>query len=209
MDYFAGLDISMDETHICVSTALAQGEGHPAARRGKLRGPHAPTRRCSLPCSVAHPRGARQSVDPFGRRALPDVPGWRSATGVAPVGVPLSPQARQLVEHGGDRDGRPDQRLRQPTARGAPLRSHRQPHRELCGRRHANSAATAHKSRYHVGRDAAWLTNDRVVKTNLGSGMQVQRSDSAMTISASVYGTAAKFYHNRSARMATHLRGRR
>ncbi len=40
------------------------------------------------------------------RRALPNLPAGRSATGAAPIGVPLYAQARQLVEHGGDRDRR-------------------------------------------------------------------------------------------------------
>jgi hypothetical protein len=51
---------------------------------------------CSLPRGGAHPRGARQSVDPFGRRPLPDVSSRRSATRAAPTGVPLCPQARQF-----------------------------------------------------------------------------------------------------------------
>ena len=40
----------------------------------------------------------------FGRRALPGLPRLRSAPGAAPIGVPLCPQARQLAEHGRDRD---------------------------------------------------------------------------------------------------------
>ena len=40
-----------------------------------LRRLHARARRRPLPRGRAHPRGARQPVDPFGRRALPDLPG--------------------------------------------------------------------------------------------------------------------------------------
>ena len=63
------------------------------------------------PEARAHSRGARQLVDPFRRRALPDFPSRRSATGAAPAGVPLRPQARQLAEHGRDRDRRPGQSM--------------------------------------------------------------------------------------------------
>ncbi len=63
------------------------------------------TRRGSLSRGGAHPRGARQSVDPFARRPPPDLSGQRSLTGAASTGVPLCPQARKLAEQGGDRDG--------------------------------------------------------------------------------------------------------
>ena len=46
-------------------------------------------------------------------------PACRSATGAAPVGVPLCPQARQLAEHGRDRDRR--------AARPMPRPAHRHP----------------------------------------------------------------------------------
>ena len=55
----------------------------------------------------------------FGRRALSSLPRLRSATGAAPAGVPLRPQARQLAEHGGDRDWR--------AAQPMPGQAHRQP----------------------------------------------------------------------------------
>src|SRR6266702_3195513 len=54
---------------------LAQGEGHRAARRAGLRRLHARTCRCALSGGGAHPGGARQPVHPFGRRALPNLPG--------------------------------------------------------------------------------------------------------------------------------------
>ncbi len=41
-----------------------------------------------------------QSVDPLGRSPLPSLPARPSPTPAAPPGVPLCPQARQLVEHG-------------------------------------------------------------------------------------------------------------
>ena len=58
---------------------------------GRLRRLHARTRRCPLSQGGAHSRGARQPVDPFGRCALSDLPGCRSATAAAPIGVPLRP----------------------------------------------------------------------------------------------------------------------
>ena len=54
---------------------VAQGEGHRAAHRGGLRHLHARSCRCPLSCGQAHSRGARQSVNPFGWRALSDLPG--------------------------------------------------------------------------------------------------------------------------------------
>ena len=53
-----------------VASALAQGQGHRAARRRGLRPLHARTRRRPFSRSRTHPRRARQSVDPLGRRAL-------------------------------------------------------------------------------------------------------------------------------------------
>ena len=54
---------------------LAQGEGHRTARRRGLRRLHARSHRCPLSRRRAHSCRARQSVNPFGRRALPDLPG--------------------------------------------------------------------------------------------------------------------------------------
>ena len=54
---------------------LAQGEGHRAACRRGLRRLHARSRRRPLSRRGPHSRGARQPVDTFGRRALPDIPG--------------------------------------------------------------------------------------------------------------------------------------
>ena len=69
--------------------------------------------------------GARQSVDPFGRRPLPDVSGRRSATRAAPIGVALCPQARQLGEHGRDRDRRTGLPMPRPTNRKLRAPRHR------------------------------------------------------------------------------------
>ena len=65
----------------------------------------------------AHPGRAGQSVDALGRRALPSLSRRRSATGAAPAGVPLRPQARQLAEHGRDRDRRAAQPMSGPAHR--------------------------------------------------------------------------------------------
>ena len=100
-----------------VNRPRAQGEGHRTARRGRLRRLHARPHRCPLSRGAAHSRGARQPVDPFRRRALPDFPSRRSATGAAPAGVPLCPQARQLAEHGRDRDWRAAQPMPGPAYR--------------------------------------------------------------------------------------------
>ena len=53
----------------------------------------------------------------FRRLALPGLPALRSATGAAPAGVPLCPQARQLAEHGRDRDWRAAQPMPGPAHR--------------------------------------------------------------------------------------------
>ena len=76
-----------------------------------------------------HSRGARQPVDPFTRRALPDFSTRPSTTHPAPPGVPLRPQARQLAQHGGDRDRRPGPPMPRSTHRQ--LRSARRRNRSL------------------------------------------------------------------------------
>src|SRR6195256_2934516 len=85
---------------------LAQGKGHRPADRGGLRHLHARTQRCALSRGRSNSCGPGQSVHPFVRRAVPSLPALRSAKGPAPIGVPLCPKARQLVEHGGDRNRR-------------------------------------------------------------------------------------------------------
>ncbi len=50
--------------------AVAQGQGHRAARGRRLRPMHARTRRCPLSRCRVHPRRAGQPVDPLGRRPL-------------------------------------------------------------------------------------------------------------------------------------------
>ncbi len=87
------------------------------------------TRRGSLSRGGAHPRGARQSVDPFARRPPPDLSGQRSLTGAASTGVPLCPQARKLAEQGGDRDRRPGFPMPRPAHRK--LRAPRRRNRRL------------------------------------------------------------------------------
>ena len=54
---------------------LAQSEGHRAARRGRLCRLHARAHRCPLSSGRAHSGGARQFINPFGRRALSGIPG--------------------------------------------------------------------------------------------------------------------------------------
>ena len=80
------------------------------------------------PSAEPHQSGARQSVDPFGRRALPDIPGRRSAPDAAPARVPLRPQACQLAQHGRDRDRRP----RPPMPRPSHQQLHAPRRRDRC-----------------------------------------------------------------------------
>jgi hypothetical protein len=58
--------------------------------------------RCALSRGRSNSGGPRQSVHPLARRAVPSLPALRSTKGPSPIGVPLCPKARQLVEHGGD-----------------------------------------------------------------------------------------------------------
>ena len=58
-----------------------------------------------------------QPVNSLPRLALPGLPASRSATGAAPAGVPLRPQARQLAEHSRDRDWRAAQPMPGPAYR--------------------------------------------------------------------------------------------
>ena len=81
-------------------------QGAPSAARPRLRRVHARSRRCPLSRRRAHPRRAGQPVDPLARRALPGLRARRSQTHAAPPRVPLHPEARQLAQHGGDRDRR-------------------------------------------------------------------------------------------------------
>ena len=111
---------------------LAQGKGHRPADRGGLRHLHARTQRCALSRGRSNSCGPGQSVHPFVRRAVPSLPALRSAKGPAPIGVPLCPKARQLVEHGGDRNRR--------AARSMPGPPHRHT-RATCVRDHRLGAA--------------------------------------------------------------------
>jgi len=58
-----------------VNPPLAQGKSHGAARGARLRHLHARSHRSPLSRGRAHSRGARQPVNSFGRRALPELPG--------------------------------------------------------------------------------------------------------------------------------------
>ena len=123
-----------------VASALAQGQGHRTAHRRRLRPMHARTRRCPLSRGRLHPRRAGQPVDPLGRRPLRGLPARRSPAHPAPPGVPLHPQARQLAQHGRDRDrraarpvpGPPNRRPKAPRPRnrrlGATAKRRRRPH---------------------------------------------------------------------------------
>jgi len=64
---------------------LAQGKGHRAPHRAGLRCLHARDHRHLLSQGRAHSGGAGQSVDPCGRRALPDLPGRSGAADAAPA----------------------------------------------------------------------------------------------------------------------------
>jgi len=105
--------------------ALAQRQGHRAARRRGLRPMHARARRCPLSRCRVHLRRAGQSVDPLGRRPLPGLRARRSSPHLAAPAVPLRPQARQLAQHGRNRDrcparpvpGPQDRRLEPPRCR--------------------------------------------------------------------------------------------
>ena len=82
---------------------------------------HARARRCPLPRSREDPRRARQSLHPLPERALPDLPAARGTARATPPRVPLHAKARQLAQHGRDRDRRPAQPVPRPP--------HRQPQR--------------------------------------------------------------------------------
>jgi hypothetical protein len=93
---------------ICSSSSTCIGPG------AKSKSPIAVPPSTSLPAwellrslsqSGAHPRRAGQSVNPHGRRTLSSLPVCRSPP-AEPPGVPLRPQARQLVEDGRNRDWR-------------------------------------------------------------------------------------------------------
>src|SRR5215216_5952527 len=117
--------------NLCLSrrqSALAQGQGHRAAHRRGLRPMHARTRRCSLSKRRHDPGRPGQLVEPLGRRPLPDFRSDRSPAHPAPPRVPLHPQARQLVQHGRDRDrgaARPMPRPSNRPSRGTQLRDRR------------------------------------------------------------------------------------
>ena len=96
-----------------------------------------------LSAGRADPRRARQPVDPLRRRAVRDLPGARGAPHPAPPGVPLHPQARQLAQHGRDRDRR--------AARPVP----RPPHRRA---RRLNAEITAwERQRNAAGARISWM----------------------------------------------------
>ena len=71
------------------------------------------------PEAELHPRRAGQLVDPLGRRPLRGLPAGRGPPHPAPPGIPLHAQARQLAQHGRDRDRR--------AARPVPRPPHRRP----------------------------------------------------------------------------------
>ena len=60
----------------------------------------------ALPVRGANPGRARQPLDPLAGRAVRDFRGHRSASHSAPARIPLHAEARELAEHGGDRDRR-------------------------------------------------------------------------------------------------------
>ena len=77
------------------------------------------------PDAELHPNRSGQPVDPFGWRPLPGLRAGRSQTHLASSGIPLHPKARQLAQHGRDRDRcvarpmprSPHRRLEAPQAR--------------------------------------------------------------------------------------------
>src|SRR5215216_5255802 len=90
-----------------------------------------------------------QLVEPLGRRPLPDLSG-RSPAHPAPPRVPLHPQARQLAQHGRDRDrgaARPMPRPSNRPSRGTQLRDRRMGAATKRDRRSHRRGAPAHPGR--------------------------------------------------------------
>src|SRR3982750_3561787 len=96
---------------------LAPGHGHPAAYGPRLRPMHARARRGRPPTGGAGPGGAGQSLDPHAGRALRGLSGRGGTSPPASAGVPLHAQARQLAEHGRDRDRRSQGAVLEPPHR--------------------------------------------------------------------------------------------
>ena len=93
-----------------------------------------------FPEAEKNPRRAGQSLHPLRERPLPDFPRARGAAHPAPAGVPLHAQARQLAQHGRNRNRCPTRPMPRPTHRqprsprlrnrplGAPAKPKRRPH---------------------------------------------------------------------------------
>lgn len=97
---------------------VAPREGDRSPRQRRLRRMHARARRRALPAGRADPRGSRQPIDAPSRRPLRNFPGRRGAKNSAPPRVPLHAEARELAEHGGDRDRRARRAMPRPTHPG-------------------------------------------------------------------------------------------
>ena len=118
---------------------LAQGQGHRRARRTRLRPLHARPCRHPLSRCRAHSRRPRQSADPLARRALPGLAAIRGAAHPQAAGVLLHAQARQLAQHGQDRDRRPARPMPRPS-----YRKPRPPVAEIAAWEHQRNQSRAH-----------------------------------------------------------------
>ena len=97
-----------------VNRPLAQGQGHRATCRRRLLPMHARAQRRPFPRSRKDPGRHGQPLDPQPGLPLQRPARTRGQAHPPPPGVPLHPQARQLAQHGGDRDRRPARPMPRP-----------------------------------------------------------------------------------------------
>ena len=151
------------------ASALAQGQGHRPARRRGLRPMHARTRRCPLSRRRLHPRRAGQPVDPLGRRPLRGLRARRSPAHSAPPGVPLHPQARQLAQHGRDRDRRPARPVSGPPNRRSQKRL-------------VSEIAAWERQRNAAGARIKWMFTTDKARTKMGRAYPRHRQRVIITV---------------------------
>ena len=94
-------------------------------------------------------------------------PALRSATGAAPIGVPLRPKARQLVEHGRDRDRR--------AARPMPGPAHRHAERLV------SEIAAWERQRNATGARVKWMFTTEKARAKMGRAYPEPASTQAPT----------------------------
>ena len=133
------------------STRIDPGAGSRSQNDAPLRilpQLHARSRRSPLPSGRCRPGRSGQSVDPFSGRALRSLSGAGSPPHLAPPGIPLHAQARQLAQHGRNRNRR--------LARPVPRPSHRQKDRLVA------EIAAWEEQRNEAGARINWMfTTDR------------------------------------------------